>query len=132
LKECKNLDIESETFKTAISNIESWNILEQLEWIESLYVLAYSNEWVLWAKVLSNYKEKRKEKLIKKWIEIEKEIVLAKKDNNQEKLIELNKKKNEIINQMSELTWIKDWKNVEWWDIFKATKMETPSSNTEK
>jgi hypothetical protein len=132
LKECKNLDIESETFKTAISNIESWNILEQLEWIESLYVLAYSNEWVLWAKVLSNYKEKRKKKLEKKWIKIEEEIVLAKKNNNQEKLIELNKEKEKIIKEMSELTLRKDWKKVEWWSVFKATKIDTTSSNVEK
>ena len=132
LKECKNLNIESETFKTAIANIESWNILEQLEWIESLYVLAYSNEWVLWAKVLSNYKEKRKKKLEKKWIKIEEEIVLAKKNNNQEKLIELNKEKEKIIKEMSELTLRKDWKKVEWWSVFKATKIDTTSSSTEK
>lgn len=133
LSDVQNIPLDSETFKVAIRNINSTDINKQLEWIESLYVLAYSQtEWVLWSKVLNSYKKKRKDKLKKEWKKIQEELLTAEENNNQEKLIELNKRKNEIINEMSELTWVKDWKKLESWDIFKATKLETASSNTEK
>jgi hypothetical protein len=32
---------------------------------------------------------------------------------------------------MTELTWIEDWEEVEWWSVFEVTKLDINSSNTE-
>ncbi len=122
LKEVKNIKKDSETYRQAIKNINSWNLKKQLEWIESLYILAYSNEWVLWKKTIEAYKNSRKKTLIKEALKIEQTLQQQKLTEQEKEQIE--QKKEQIKEELSEITWIKDWKKIEWGDIFKATKQE--------
>lgn len=116
ISEVKNINLDSQTYKTAIKNIDSWDLKTQIEGIESLYILAYSNEWVLWKTQIDTYKEKRKNRLIQEGIKLENEIETAKQSNNTKLQEKLELKKQEIIKEISEITWILDWKKV--WDIF--------------
>jgi hypothetical protein len=131
LKECANVNIDSETYKVAIRDIKSGDIEKQLEWIESLYILAYSNEWTLWKTTLDKYKKSKQKKLEDEAKKIEKQLNSEGVKNNKDILDKLNKRKQEIINEMSEMTWFKDWKQVEDWDIFKASKIESNSERAE-
>ncbi len=122
IDECANIKMDSETYKVAIRNIESGDIKRQLEWIESLYYLAYSNEWKLWKASLDKFKNKKKQRLIDEGRKIDEKLQLAINQKNEKEL--LNKRKQEIIMELSEMTWIKDWEKVEWWDVFTASMNE--------
>jgi len=123
LKEVKNIKKDSETYKQAIKNINSWNLKKQLEWINSLYILAYSNEWILGKKSLDKYKNNRKKQLIEEAKKLEQTLQQQKLNEQQTK--QLEKRKEEIKKELSEITGIKNWKKIEGWDIFKATKKES-------
>jgi DNA anti-recombination protein RmuC len=114
--EAKNFNRDSQTYKTAIVNIESWNLKKQLEWINSLYYLAYSTEWKLWAKdSLKNHKNKRKKELINDANALDEKIQQALKNNNQDEFENLDKMKDSIIDEVKEL--VK-------WDIFEAWELD--------
>lgn len=117
--EVKNIIVDSQTYRTAMKNIDSWNIKDQLEWIESLYTLAYSNEGILWKAQIDWYKKRRLDSLEQKALKIEKEIQLSIKSKNTKEQKKLEKMKKEIIQEVSEITWIKEWKKI--WDIFSNT-----------
>jgi len=129
LKEVKNIPKDSQTYLTSIQNISSGNLKKQIEWINSLYILSYSSEWKLakGSSDVSEYKKIRKEQLMLEWGQLEQEI---QKTTDLKKLEELNKRKEEIVNEMSELTWVKDGKKVERWELFPdAWKMDkTPET----
>lgn len=130
LTEVKNIKYDSETYKTAIKNINSWDLKTQLEWINSLYALAYSNEWTLTKKSIESYKEKRKEEIKNHAIELENQIKEAWKNGNKWELKKFELKKQELKNELSEITWIKEWKKVEWWDIFWKLDQKIETNNT--
>ncbi len=116
LNKVKNIKIDSQTYKTAIVNIDSWNLKKQLEWINSLYYLAFSSEWKLWAKdSLKLYKGKRKKELISDANILEQKIQLALKNNNTDEFKKLDKQKDVIINEADEL-------NV--WEVFESWKID--------
>jgi len=129
LKECANIKTDSETYKVAIKNIESWDIEKQLEWIESLYILAYSNEWTLWKTTLDKYKRNKKKQLKSKFDKVKSELEVlediinkTKEQKNKEKKLTLEY--NSIIRESQELLWE--------WDVFKASKLDLNTWNTEK
>lgn len=131
LNNVENIRITSETYKVAIKNINSWDINKQMEWIENLYMLAYSNEWTLWKTTLSKFKIEKEKKLKIEAIKIEKELN-SELTKNEEEIDNLNKRKKEIIAEMQELTWIKNWEKVEWWSLFaKVDKIEVNKENIE-
>ena len=128
LSEVKNLKTDSETYKKAIENINSWDLKKQLDWIESLYYLAYSQEWKLAKASLSKFKEKKKKKLIEKYQEIEKQINSL--EQNKQKTLEQKQKLEQLKAQKESI--IKQAKEIDdKWDIFKATKLDKASSSKE-
>ena len=123
LKEAKNVKPDSQTYKTAIANIESWNLQKQLEWINSLYYLAFSSEGKLWAKEsLSIHKNKRKKELINDANVLEDKIQIALNNNNQEELKKLDIQKDIIIFEVEEL--VK-------WDIFESGELDKMEESLE-
>ena len=110
LNEIKNIP-ECQTKETALKNISSWNLSKQIEWINSLYVLAYSNEWKLAKKEFNIYKEKRKKEIIKEANIVDANLKLAEKNNNQNELKNLEKQMDALINEAKELTK---------WEVFEA------------
>ena len=129
LDECKNLNTKSETYKVAMSNIKSWNILEQLEWIETLYMLAYNNEWKLSKTITKAYKDKKTKILKEEFKKVETELKTL-EDMSNKTDADINKQKkltleyNSIIKVAGDLLWE--------WDIFVVTKLDINPSNTEK
>jgi hypothetical protein len=117
--EAKNFNRDSQTYKTAILNIESWNLKKQLEWINSLYYLAYSTEWKLWAKnSLKSHKDKRKKELISDANVLEEKIQLALKQWDEKQLKQLDIDKDRIISEVEELV---SWDVFEAWELDKIT-----------
>lgn len=114
LKDVKNIPVNTETYKVAIKNIESNDIKKQLEWIESLYVLAYSKEWELWT-TLDKYKKKKKKKLIEEFEKLNKEFDHLAEQKATE---DINKRKKEINKRITEI-W-NEANEIEAWDIFEA------------
>lgn len=124
VNEAKNIRPESQTYITAMANIEWWNLKQQLEWINSLYYLAFSWEWKLWSKdSLKVHKNKRTKELINdaKELEIQIQVALDKGDN--EKFLKLDKQKDIIISEADEL--VK-------WDIFASWELDTMVEQSEK
>ncbi len=116
LKEAKNVKPDSQTYKTAIANIESWDLKKQLEWINSLYYLAFSSEWKLWAKdSLNAHKNKRKKELISDANILDAKQQIALNNNNTEEFKKLDKQKDIIISEVKEL--VK-------WEIFEASDFD--------
>ena len=128
LQEIKNIPKTSQTYKTALINISSWNLEKQLEWINSLYVLAYSNEWTLWKKDFDNYIAKRKGELMIEATKISFLIWSAKENNNQRELEALKKRKIAIIGEANEITLGEDIKS---WDIFNSWELDKNSDKSE-
>jgi len=126
-EEVVNLPKTSETYKVAIKQIQSWDIEQQLKWIETLYVLAYSWEWKFAKKKLDKYKEKQKKNLIEEYQKVQKEIEELKKQTEtqktKQKLEELQKQKESIEKQAKEL---------EAWDIFEAWENDKISAAKEQ
>ncbi|MDD3793251.1 MAG: hypothetical protein PHI37_00360 [Candidatus Gracilibacteria bacterium] len=127
ISEVKNINLDSQTYKTAIKNIDSGDLKTQIEGIESLYILAYSNEGVLGKTQIDTYKEKRKNRLIQEGIKLENEIETAKQSNNTKLQEKLELKKQEIIKEISEITGILDGKKVG--DIFNKMPDNKDGSN---
>ncbi len=124
LNKVKNIKVDTQTYKTAIANIDSWNLKKQLEWINSLYYLAFSSEWKLWAKdSLKLHKDKRKKEIINDANILEQKIQKALKSNDTEKIKILNKQKDNIIKEAEELNT---------WDIFKSWEIDTISDSEPK
>lgn len=124
LNKVKNIKVDTQTYKTAIANIDSWNFKKQLEWINSLYYLAFSSEWKLWAKdSLKLHKDKRKKEIINNANILEQKIQKALKSNDTEKIKILNKQKDNIIKEAEELNT---------WDIFKSWEIDTISDSEPK
>lgn len=127
LFEVKNIPTSSQTYIKAIENINSTELSKQIDWINSLYYLAYWNEWRYWAKKnLKLFKDKKQTKLL------EEAKYLDWKINSMELSLKeaqkMSDRKKEIVLEMSELTWIKDWTKVEWWSIFQeAWKIDVHS-----
>lgn len=119
--EVKNINTSSQTYITSKEKIESWNLKQALEWIESLYILAYSSEWKIWSKV-EKYITYRRKKIIEEANILDTQILEAQKNKNNDLIEKLNKKKQELILESSEITWIKERECV--WDIFSAWFMD--------
>lgn len=114
LKETKNLPIDSQTYKTAMENIKSTDLSEQIQWINSLGILAYSNEWKLAKRTEVNiYKEQRKEELQNKAMKITKQLIEAKKTNDTKRIEKLELEKQKIIDEANE---IESWDIFKWWE----------------
>lgn len=112
LKEIKNLPVDSQTYKTAIENIKSGNLKQQIEWINSLGILAYSREWKLAKKEINSYKEQRKKELQNKAMKITKQLIEARKSNDTKRIEKLELEKQKIIDEANE---IESWDIFEWW-----------------
>jgi len=114
-----NLSRDSESYNTAIKNIDSDDLKKQMQWIESLYILWSSKAWELWKTrvVLDRHIEKRKNELIEEFKKLHTE--LKKLNENSEQ----NKEK--IKNIKEEIKNISDEANeIEAWDIFEASEIE--------
>lgn len=112
----KNINTTCQTYITSKEKIESWNLTQALEWIESLYILAYSWEWKIWSKVLDKYKRERLKKIKEEANILDTQVSEAQRNNNNDLIEKLNKKKQELVLESSEITWIKERECV--WDIF--------------
>ncbi len=117
LTNIKNIPKETQTYKTAIANISSWDLKKSLEWISSLYILSYSNDWKLAkkGKEVLNHKNKRKKELIEEAKQVTIDLSNAKQKNDQEKIKKFTKQKNEIIAEA---------RDIESWDIFEAGDLD--------
>ncbi|MCD5385236.1 hypothetical protein LRZ95_01055, partial [Candidatus Gracilibacteria bacterium] len=124
LNKVKNIKVDTQTYKTAIANIDSGNLKKQLEGINSLYYLAFSSEGKLGAKdSLKLHKDKRKKEIINNANILEQKIQKALKSNDTEKIKILNKQKDNIIKEAEEL---------KAGDIFKSGEIDTISDSEPK
>jgi len=118
--ETKNFNRDSQSYKTAVLNIESWNLKKQLEWINSLYYLAYSKEWIIWNKELKNHIDKRKDEIKKEVADLTFEI--KKKES-------LNIDNTDEIQKLKDIRsdFIKEAQEIDKWEIFKPTELDAIS-----
>ncbi len=127
LRDYVNLPIDSETYKTAIKNINSGDIKKQMQGIDSLYTLAGSKAWELWKTSLDKYKNNRKKELKIEFnkIKTELETLEQKEDKTEEeskKVKALTVEYNSIIKQAEE---------IDAWDIFESWELDKNTSNSE-
>lgn len=126
INDVKNIP-DCQTLDTALKNIWSWDLNEQLEWINSLYVLAFSSEWKLAKKEVNSYKEKRKKEIIKEANILDKNLKIAEESSNKNEIDKLESQKEELIKEAKELT---SWEVFESWDFDKVSDKD-PLSNLE-
>lgn len=113
LSDVKNLKIDTQTYKTAIENINSENLEKQIRWLKSLHILAYSGEWKYWKKQIELYKyvSERQIQLEEKYSQLQNKLKLAKEKWETEKASKIEDEIKAIENEAIE---------IESWDIFEA------------
>ena len=122
----KNIKINTITYETAIKNINSDDIKKQLEWINSLYTLAYSNEWTLAKVKVDMYREMRKDELISEYkrLNLEVELLRTKEET------EGNKQKIKVLKDEITIIW-NEAKEIDSWEIFNSSDFDTGSGNND-
>lgn len=115
----KNIPTDSVTYKKSLEKINSTNIEEQFEWLHSLYLLAVKIDWVSWSKM-----EKNKQAI--EFINKQKESLKKQYSEIIWEYIKANKewnekRKEELKSSMEEL--LKQTEEIEWW-IFGSLDKE--------